>query len=58
MIGGDLVQCHEADIVPVACVFRTGISKTDEEEHLEPSLLMGCEGIYAKSGQPSPPLPQ
>ena len=36
MIGGDPVHRHEADIVPVARVFRADIPKTNKEFHGAP----------------------
>jgi hypothetical protein len=36
----DLVDGHEADIVPVTCVFRAGIAEPNKESHdaVRPSL--------------------
>ena len=38
-VSRDPVDRHEADIVPVARVFRTDIAETDEELHLMISKL-------------------
>jgi hypothetical protein len=33
MSTGDLVERHEADVVPVARIAETGISETGEKQH-------------------------
>ena len=33
MIPGNAVECHEPDIVPVACIFRTWIAEANKDVH-------------------------